>query len=268
MLRFNFSYKHANTWIKHFDDKPIMKQRDPALYFRGLHYSMTSAYYLRSAERFRSYYYQMINFYNGHESEFLDNTKILYLTYKINGDFNKIFLEGSYTEGVNQLPLLEQDILKLKNKLDPHRFSTYKYKMGWVYFGAGMFSEAIDQFNEILNSGIVQLRKDLVSYAKLMSIMSHLQLQHFNYVFNEIKNVKRSFHLNEEKNEVVEVILEMIRKLSNSRTLKNPELINEVEEKLKTLRSSRLSSRPFIYFDFVNWIRALNSGLSIESKII
>ena len=268
MLRFNFSYKHANTWIKHFDDKPIMKQRDPALYFRGLHYSMTSAYYLRSAERFRSYYYQMINFYNGHESEFLDNTKILYLTYKINGDFNKIFLEGSYTEGVNQLPLLEQDILKLKNKLDPHRFSTYKYKMGWVYFGAGMFSEAIDQFNEILNSGIVQLRKDLVSYAKLMSIMSHLQLQHFNYVLNEIKNVKRSFHLNEEKNEVVEVILEMIRKLSNSRTLKNPELINEVEEKLKTLRSSRLSSRPFIYFDFVNWIRALNSGLSIESKII
>jgi hypothetical protein len=268
MLRFNYSYKHAITWVKHFDEKPIMKQRDPALYFRGLHYSMTSAYYLRSPERFRSFYYQMINFYNAHETEFLDNTKILYLTYKINGDFNKIFLEGSYTEGVQQLPSLEENILGIKAKLDPHRYSTYKYKMGWVYFGAGMYSEAIDQFNEILNTSKVQLRRDLVSYAKLMSIISHLQLKHFAYVLNEIKNVKRSFQLNEEKNDVVEVILELLRKLSNSRSLKNSALIDEVEEKLILYRSSRLSSRPFIYFDFVNWIRALKSGVNIESKII
>ena len=267
MLKFNYSYKHAANWVDHFNLKPIMKQRDPALYFRGLHYSMTSAYYLRSISRFRSFYYEMVNFYNSHESEFLDNTKILYLTYKTNADFNKIFLEGSYSEGVTKLPQLEKTILSLQRKLDPHRYSTYRYKMGWVYFGAGEYSKAIDEYNEILNASKVQLRMDLLSYSKLLSLISHTHLEHFDYVLNEIKNVKRSFHLSEEKNEVVEIILELIRKIAKSRTLKVSVLYDEVDEKLKELRSSRLSSRPFIYFDFVNWIGALKNGLTIESKI-
>lgn len=267
MLRFNYSFKHAKRWVEHFDQKPIMKQKDPALYFRGLHYSMTSAYYMRSLSRFRSFYYQMVNFYSSHSSEFLDSTHILYHTYKTNGDFNKIFLEGSYTDGVNMIPELEERVSNLKGKLDHHRYSTFKYKMGWILFGAAKYSEAIDQFNEILNSSKVQLRMDLLSYAKLMSIMSHIQLQHFDYVLNEIKNVKRSFQLNEEKNEVVELVIEFLRKIANQRSLKWHQDFEALETKLLSLRSDRMSSRPFIYFDFVNWIRSFKKGLSLEQII-
>jgi len=266
-LNFLYSYKHASQWIDHFDENPHMKLKDPSLYFRGLHYAMTNSFYLRDIKRFIKHYDAMKSYFEENESTFLDSTKILYHNYKANADLNRIYLDGNYSKGITKLDEIISPLLVHKEKLDPYRNAILNYKIGWLYFGAGQYEIAIDYLLEIINQTKNVLRQDVLAYTKLLHLMSHVALKHYEFAQNEIKNVKRYFSQVDEQSKTADIVFEVLRRIIKNRKIPEKEIIDKMILELQELRSNSLSSRPFLYFDFISWLLALQSKSCLEDIV-
>lgn len=265
-LNFLYSYKHATQWVQHFDDKAYMKIKDPDLYFRGLHYAMTHAFNLRSWERFKMHYDAMLRFYEENQNIFLTNTKILYHSYKSNADLNGYYLKGNYKEGTLEIHKSIEPYMMHNEKIDPHRNAILNYKLAWLYFGAGNYDVAIDYLQEILKETKKVLRIDVLAYAKLLHLMAHVHLENYEFADNELKNVKKFFAHIGEQSKCTDIVFDLLRRVIKNREAPYEEIIQKMLADLDELRLSRLGSRPFLYFDFYNWVLTIAKNTCLEDE--
>ncbi len=256
-LNFKFAYKHALQWVDHFNTSPIMKQKDPHLYLRGLHYAMTSAYYFGSLDKFLRSYYIMISFHRKHGDSFSENTKTQYFYYLSIAEINRIYLEGDYLQGTKLVPSVLSNLSQHSQKMDLHKSYIFYYKIAWVYFGAGKYSIAIDYLNKLIYEEGNYLRQDVIVYAKLLLLISHFHLRNYDLISNTILNVKRSFSKQAEQSKTVDLILELLRKSAKAKLFPSKTELENVLNQLKQLRKERLERRAFLYFAFDLWIESL-----------
>ena len=267
-LNFKYSFKHAIQWVDHFDENKIMREKDPNLYLRGLHYAMTNAYYLGSLDRFLQYFYNMTSFYNKYSDSFSYNTNILYFNYKTNAEINRLFLERNYKEGILRIPEMSAGLDLYFKHLDTHRIFIFYYKFAWLYFGAGKYTEAINYLNKIINKESSYLRTDIVLYSKLLLLMCHFHLHSYYYISNTILNVKRAFINSDENSKAVEQILELLRKCSKAKSKPSEEELEKIHNKLILYSKDRLEKRPFLYFGFNLWLESIKSNSTMQLGIV
>jgi len=258
-LNFKYAYKHALQWVEHFNTQPFMKQKDPQLYLRGLHYAMTSAYYCESLDKFLRAYYIMTSFHRKHGDSFSENTKTQYFYYLSVADLNRIYLEQEYSQGIKLVPEILLGLSSYDTNMDKHKSYIFFYKIAWIYFGAGKYETAIDYLNKLLDEETNYLRQDVIVYAKLLHLMSHLHLGSYNLINNTLLNVKRSFSKLNEQSKVSDLIFELLRKSAKSMAMPEQQLVLVTHEQIKLLKQDRMERRPFLYFAFDLWIESLLS---------
>lgn len=263
-LEFKLSYKHAYLWVRKFEEKPLMIEKDPDLYVRGLHYLLTHTFYLNDEKRFRIHYKKLLVFQNQSNQQLIDNTKIMYTNYRTNAEINLNYLTGNFTEGINNVAYYKESMSQFTNKLDSHRTVVFMYKIAWLYFGAGRYNEALDYTSSILNTKQNHLRNDIISYSRLLELICHFHLEHYDLIYNTHVNVKRSFSINDEKNKTVDLTIDFIRKMSKEKRKPIAREISELSEEINNLLQQKLSKRPFLYFNFLLWIESLQYNKCIE----
>lgn len=265
-LNYKYAYKHALQWVEHFNSHPIMKQKDPHLFFRGLHYAMTSAYYLGSLDKFLRAYYIMLSFHRKYGDEFSQNTKVQYFYYLSIGEINRIYLEGDYTQGIKLVPELLDGLSRHNPHMDDHKAYIFYYKIAWIYFGAGKYKIAVDYLNRLLYEEGNYLRQDVIVYSKLLLLMCHFHLKSYELISNTVLNVKRSFIKQNEQSKTVDLLLELLRKAAKVKQHPDSDDLELISEKLKLLSNDRLEKRPFLYFAFDLWVESLkHKNLTIEN---
>ena len=60
-------------------------------------------------------------------------------------------MEGTFTEGLELVPYIEEKLQEYAFYLDRHRVLVFYYKIASLYFGSGDYETAIDYFNKIIN---------------------------------------------------------------------------------------------------------------------
>jgi hypothetical protein len=79
----------------------------------------------------------------------------------------------------------------------------FNYKTAWLYFGSGSPEQSITYLNKILNlQSAGHLRTDIQCYARLMQLMAHFELGHFNLLEHLVDRVGRFFSKMRDLNEV------------------------------------------------------------------
>ena len=263
-LNFKLSYKHAYLWVKKFEEKPLMIEKDPDLYVRGLHYLLTHTFYLNDIDRFKIHYNKLVDFQDQSQQKLIDNTKIMYTNYRTNAEINLNYLSGKFSEGISKIPHYEAAMSQFTNKLDSHRTVIFLYKIAWLYFAAGKYNEALDYVSSILNTKQNHLRNDIISYSRLLELVCHFHLQHYDLIYNTHVNVKRSFSINDEKSKVVGLTIDFIRKMAKEKRKPVQKEIELLSVEFSNLLKQKLSKRPFLYFNFLLWIESLQEDKCIE----
>ncbi len=267
-LNFKYAYKHALQWVEHFNTQSIMKQKDPHLFLRGLHYTMTTAYYLGSLDKFLRAYYIMVSFYRKYGSNFSENNRVQYFYYLSIAEINRIYLEGEYAQGLSLVPEILEGLSEHQQSLDMHKNYIFYYKIAWIYFGAGKYKIAVDYLNRLIYTDGNYLRQDVIVYSKLLLLMCHYHLGSYNLISNTILNVKRSFIKLNEQSTAVDLILELLRKAAKTQQSPSKQELEQIHDKLMLLRSDRLEKRPFLYFAFDLWVESLkHKNLSMEQLL-
>lgn len=249
-------YRYAQKWVGLFETEPHMQQNDPTLYMKGMHNLLTALFTLMSYERFCLALNDLEQFVASRYEDFDENARTLSFLYLSTARLNKHFIEGSFSEGIKLIPELEKQISHYELTLDQHRVLVFYYKIACLYFGNGEFGNAIDYLNKIINLKVGNLRSDIQCFARILHLISHYELRHYNLFEYLIKSVYRFLIKNEDMSQMIGEILKFLRKNLNERPQDLKPAFAQLKNRLEISAQNPYEKRNFLYLDIVSWLES------------
>ena len=259
-------YRYTQKWVDLFDQQPQMLAIETAHYIKGMHNLMGAHFNLANHQKLKETLAKFEHFCNSDIVLSSANNRIQCFVYRTISFFNKHFLEGSFTEGLQSIPAIEKQIQAYELYFDRHRILVFYYKIACLYFGSGDYEKAIDYLNKIINWK-VDLRTDLQCYSRLLHLIAHYELGNDEILDHLVKSVYRFMWKMQNLSVVEEEIFKFIRR-SFSVTVRNikPEL-EKLLVKLKTVEDNRFETRAFVYLDIISWLESKLENVPVQDVI-
>jgi len=259
-------YRYTQKWVDLFEQQPQMLAIETAHYIKGMHNLMGAHFNLTNHQKLKETLDKFDHFCQSDIVTGNANNRIQCFVYRTISFFNKHFLEGSFTEGLESVPAIEAQIKAYELYLDRHRILVFYYKIACLYFGSGDYEKAIDYLNKIINWK-VDLRTDLQCYSRLLHLIAHYELGNDEILDHLVKSVYRFMSKMQNLSVVEEEIFKFIRR-SFSVTVRNikPEL-EKLLVKLKKVEHNRFETRAFVYLDIISWLESKLENVPVQDVI-
>ncbi len=266
MQDFLLYYRYAQKWVDLFEKEPFMVEVETAHYIKGMHNLMGAHFDLKNYRKFEEILLGFEKFARSQVVSKSENNRIQVFVYLHIAKLNKHFMEGTFTEGLKLVPVIETNLKEYSRYMDRHRVLVFYYKIASLYFGSGEYGIAIDYLNKIINLK-VDLRTDLQCYARLLHLIAHYELGNFEILEYLTKSVFRFMSKMENLSIVEEEIFGFIR---NSLRLSHRVLRPEFEKllrKLKLLEENHTEARAFAYLDIISWLQSKIKNVPVQDVI-
>jgi tetratricopeptide (TPR) repeat protein len=256
-------YRYTQKWVNLFEKEPFMKGIETGQYIKGMHNLLSAHFSLENYEGFNKALGEFEEFAVSEEANSNANVRIQTFLYLNTARINKHFLEGTFTEGLELAPLLEEKLEEYKLQLDRHRILVFYYKIACLYFGSGDNEKAIDYLNRIINLK-VDLRTDLQCYARLLHLIAHYELGNWDILEYLIKSVYRFMANMKNLSVVEEEIFKFLRKSFSLAPQRMIPAFKALKEKLERYQGRPLEARSFMYLDIISWLESKIQGVPVQ----
>ncbi len=259
-------YRYTQKWVDLFEEEPRMLQTETAHYIKGMHNLMGAHFNLSNHQKLKETLDRFNRFCESTLVQKHPNNRVQCFVYSTISFFNRHFLEGSFTEGLEAVPAIEKKLQEYEIYLDRHRILIFYYKIACLYFGSGDYEKAIDYLNKIINWK-VDLRSDLQCYSRLLHLIAHYELGNDRILDHLIRSVYRFMAKMQHLSTVEEEIFRFLRR-SFSVTVRHirPEL-EKLLQKLKKAEHNRFETRAFVYLDIVSWLESKLENVPVQEVI-
>jgi hypothetical protein len=248
-------YHYAKRWVALFDTHPEMRLPKLELYIKGINNLMVAQFKMLKYEEFNETNKRLNHLRT--LPELSDNIQLILFKYSYVHKINRYFMLGDFKTGVSQVSTIEQDLQKFMPKLDKHYVLIFYYKIACLYFGNENFKEAVFWLNKINNSKDIDLREDIHSFARILSLICHFELGHRDLVDYYITATYRFLSKKGNLHEFQKIILNFLKRLRDEIT--PADLIKGfqgLKEQLLPLAANPYEKRAFIYFDIISWLES------------
>jgi len=248
-------YRYTNKWAGLFEIHPLMKRVETGHYIKGLHNLLNAHFDLRNHRGLEETLVRLEGFAQTDRVQENDNFRVHSFLYIAQARINRHFLRGTFREGLELIPEIEQKLEEDNLFIDPHRALVLNYKIAGLYFGSGDFDTCIDYLQKIINEN-TGLRYDLQCYARLLHLLAHYELENYDLLEYLSKSVYR-FMANKENLSLLEE--EILRFLKRSSFMARDKVKGELErflEKIKNFEKNRFQARVFVYIDIISWVES------------
>ena len=163
---------------------------------------------------------------------------------------------GDFDEGVKIIPPMAKELEKFAHKMDFHSILIFYYKFACLYFGCDEYQKASYWLNKIINAKDIDLRADIISFARILNLICHYELENMDLVDYYIKSTfrflmkKQDFHLFQK------YIIKFLRRLGYISRTELPGAFKELYDQLLPLTNDPYEKRAFIYFDIISWLES------------
>src|SRR6476619_3824282 len=157
-------YRHTQKWVDLFNEEKYMIQVEPTHYIKGIHNLLNAHFDLRNYSQFEKVLQQFEAFSHSDIVNQVENNRIQTFVYLTTAKINRHFMKGTFAEGLELVPFIEDKLQEYELYLDRHRVLVFYYKIASLYFGNDDFETSIDYLQKIINWK-VDLRNDLQCYA-------------------------------------------------------------------------------------------------------
>ncbi|MEX0843805.1 MAG: hypothetical protein WD022_00920 [Balneolaceae bacterium] len=253
---FLLQYRYAQKWVDLFQTNPDMLELEPIWYLKGQHVLLEALFILGHYSKHQEVKSKLENFLEDPPTRSSENLETLGFMYLYTAKINSHFIAGTFSEGIDMVPELNQKIEKYSQTIDPHHILIFYYKIACLYFGAGENEKAIDYLNKIINYPDQKLREDLHCFARILNLIAHYELGNQVLVEYQIRSVYRFLRKMNDLNLVQQEILNFLQNLgkANGSTLK--ERFIKLRKRLLEINKMPYQKRPFLYLDIISWLES------------
>lgn len=259
-------YRYAQRWVNLFEECPQMKQVETIQYIKGMHNLLGAHYDLKNTRKFFETLHIFEDYYKSPLVQSNDNYRIQTFLYLYTSKLHKHFLTGTFTEGVELVPEIEDKLKEYGLYLDRHRVLVFYYKIACLYFGSGNNEKTIDYLNKIINWKM-DLRTDLQCYARLLHLIAHFELGNHDLLAYLVKSVYRFMARMENLSAVEEAMIGFLRDSFHLSYKDIKPKLQALLDKLRKYENNPLESRAFAYLDVISWLESKLQGVPVEQVI-
>lgn len=256
-------YRYAQKWVQLFNQHPEMIGVETGQYIKGLHNLLSAHFDLNNYQKFNETLQQFETFAVSEAAYSSTNATIQTFVYLHIARINRHFLEGTFTEGLDLVPYIEEKLEEYKFHLDRHRILVFYYKIASLYFGSGDNDKAIDYLNKIINWK-VDLRTDLQCYARLLHLIAHYELGNYSLLEYLIKSVYRFMGKMKSLSVVEEDIFSFLKKSLYLSPSQITPAFAELKQNLEGHKGNPLETRSFMYLDISAWLESKIQGVPVQ----
>jgi hypothetical protein len=248
-------YRNTQHWLNLFGQEPLMIEIETASYFKAMHNVLNAHFTLRNYARFEKDLQLFEIFAGSGIANQNDNNRIQVFVYLYTAKINQHILDGDFSKGLLLVPTILDKINEYQLHLDRHRVLVFYYKIASLNFGAGEYGNCIDYLNKIINLK-VDLRTDLQCYARLLHLISHFELGHYDLMEYLVKSVYRFMGKMENLSLVEEEMFRFLRKNFHVSVSKLKPEFQKVLETIRTFEKNRFETRALVYLDIISWLES------------
>jgi len=268
-------YRYSQKWVDLYDTNENMKIIETAQYIKALHNLISAIFNLRNLQKLKDTIEVLEKFSEAPIVLNNKNNQIQCFIYLYIAKINQHFLAGSFSEGLNIIPKMEEQLKEIEPFIDSHRVLVFYYKIACLYFGAGKPAVAIDYLNHIINWKL-NLRDDLQCYARLLHLIAHFELGNMELVNYLSKSVYRFMRKMDNLSTVEKVLFNFLKQSIQKYgragvTGINKETLKLAFEDLLTILSplehNKLESRTFMYLDIISWLESRIQDKDVQTII-
>lgn len=182
------------------------------------------------------------------------------LTIKLFSSINSIELklynqEGNYSKAIALADTIEAGLNKHASEINPSRKAYLAFNMAVAYFGNDEFNQSLKWINLILNSKGFDQSEDIVSFAHLLNLLIHFELDNKKFLYYAIKSTKHFLMKRKRTFKFETIFLKHISKITNAKDKFETEtLLRRIEGEIEELQNDPFESIAFEYFDFHTWL--------------
>jgi len=259
-------YRYTQKWVDLFEKEPFMVTIETSHYIKGMHNLLSAHFDLLNDQKFRETLRQFEEFSESDIVKNNVNNRIQTFVYLYISKLNQHFIDGTFTEGLDLVPYIEEKLKEYWIYLDRHRILVFYYKIACLYFGSGNYEQTIVYLNKIINWK-VDLRTDLQCYSRLLHLIAHYELGNFSLLEYLIKSVYRFMAKMGNLSLVEEEIFKFLRKSFNLSPGKLRPEFEKLVEKLKKYEKNRFETRAFVYLDIISWLESKIQQVPVQDVI-
>lgn len=260
-------YRHANNWVHLFKEHELLIKNYPALYLKAVHNLLSTLFYLGKNEEFLLVFEDLKALKKKGRVVETRNIEGLYYLYLYIHAINSHYIQGTFTEGIQLIPELEEIISSEEFNWDKHRVMVFYYRIACLLFGSGDYGQTIVYLNKIINSKNPDYRADIQCFARILSLIAHFELGNDQLLEYQIKSVYRFLSKMEELGAVQREIFAFLRKIPTMQKKGLALQFAALLEKLETLVHHPYEKRAFLYLDIISWLESKIQNRLVQDVI-
>lgn len=166
-------------------------------------------------------------------------------------------LQGNFDEALEVYETRKNEKTKIFEKSSKEQQIKFLFNAAYTLFGVGEYKKALKVLNEILNDNEQKLRQDLYSFARILNLLIHFELE--NYEFLEYSSNSAIRYLSKIKRdyEIETVFVKQMRKLARTATkLESVTIFKETLSEVQKLLKDDNERVILDYIDIQCWIQS------------
>jgi hypothetical protein len=264
----DLGYKYALKWLQLYDQHPDLKNSQLNDYLSAVNQVMIAEYKLFYYQNFLKSRHRLHNLNEQMQNSVNENIRNRLIKYVYVHEFNRIFMLGKFNLGVKLLKRLNPELEAFIQRSDEHSRIILFYKIACLYFGDSQYHKALEWLNRVQQDEKTDLREDIHSFARILSLIAHYELGNMEVIDYYIRSTYRFLLKKGELHLFQKYIMRFLRKLAGE--FREEELIPEFKKllnNLEPLQDIRYEKRSFIYFDIIAWLESKIMGKSVQERI-
>jgi len=263
---FRACYRHAQRWVRLFEAQPARQEAQPMLYLKGLHNLLLVLFNMLYYSRFKQVL-RVLEDYATYPARPTPNTEALLFQYLWTNRINLCFLEGRFTEGVEIVPELLEQLARHRGRLDLHRTLVFYYKIACLYFGSGQYAQAISYLNRIIEQKDLSLREDLQCFARILNLVAHYEAGLDLELERQVRSVYHFLGRMNDQQPMQVAVFQFLRRVGSTPPGQLRDEFRALKARMEEIAADPYERRPFLYFDLISWLESKISGRSVEAVI-
>ncbi len=260
-------YRYAQKWVDLFQANPLMIKRKPDFYVKGLHNLLGALFNIQHYPKFVENLQLLEELKEDRQFALNENIQSLVSLYYYNNKINQFFMEGRFTEGLQIVPEVLENIERFEAKIDPHRILLFYYKIACLYFGSGDNKNTAKYLNEIINLKDVSLREDIHCFARILNLIAHYEMGHSDLLEYQIKSVYRFLVKMDNLQGVQKEIIKWLRRVPGMMPDTVKSEFEALKQRLEEVMKERFELRSFLYLDIISWLESKIEGVTVQQVI-
>ncbi len=263
---FTHSYSYANQLVNLFDEYPRMKKQEIESYVNGLSTMMKNQVRLQLPEPLENTMAKVEILRS--QSELNEALRIKLEKYRYTYTFHYFFIRGAFTNGVKWFQQNEKAFYTIDSILDMPSQMVLYYQLASLYFGSSNYRISLMWLNKIINMPGQEIQEDILSFARILSLICHYELNNLDVLDSYLRSVYR-YHIQKKDLYLYQKrIMVFLKKLSVD--MSDEELWDEfklLKKQMEKIVNKPFERRAFYYFDIISWLESKIENKPVEQII-